>query len=55
MVHNLSVIDYSRNDLASPVAIEHCPTGAIVWLEKDGVRKGAAAKKIVRKDPLPIV
>jgi Na+-translocating ferredoxin:NAD+ oxidoreductase subunit B len=33
---NLAVIDYSRNALASRVAIERCPTGAIVWREADG-------------------
>lgn len=54
MVNNLPVIDYSKNDLATPVAIERCPTGAIVWLEKDKIIKGAAAKKIVRKTPLPV-
>jgi len=54
MVNNLAIVDYSKNHLASPIAIERCPTGAIVWLEKDHVIKGAAAKKIVRKSPLPI-
>ncbi|MGD8698825.1 MAG: (Fe-S)-binding protein [Gemmatimonadales bacterium] len=29
----LAVIDYGKNDLADPKAIERCPTGAIVWLE----------------------
>jgi Na+-translocating ferredoxin:NAD+ oxidoreductase RNF subunit RnfB len=28
----LAVVDYSKNDLASPAAIERCPTGAIVWV-----------------------
>ncbi len=54
MENNLAVVDYSKNDQADPVAIERCPTGAIVWLEKDRAIKGAAAKKIVRKTPLPI-
>jgi RnfABCDGE-type electron transport complex B subunit len=50
----LAVIDYSKNLLASKVAIERCPTGAIVWLEADGtVTKGRDAKKVVRKNPLP--
>ena len=31
---SLAVIDYSRNALASRLAIERCPTGAIVWLEE---------------------
>jgi len=50
---NLAMIDYSKNGLASTVAIERCPTGAIVWLDKNGkVIKGADAKKITRKQPL---
>lgn len=52
---NLAVIDYARNGLASEVAIQRCPTGAIVWLdEKRGPRKGAAAKRITRKSALPV-
>ena len=53
--NNLAVVDYRKNQLASRIAIERCPTGAIVWLEDQQVIKGAAAKKIVRKDPLPIL
>lgn len=53
--NNLAVIDYSRNALASTVAIERCPTGAIVWLEPDGrVLKGRDARRVVRKGALPI-
>ncbi|MFQ5808256.1 MAG: (Fe-S)-binding protein [Armatimonadota bacterium] len=33
MVDGLAVVDYSKNDLATPAAIERCPTGAIVWVE----------------------
>ena len=33
MVDGLAVIDYEKNDLAGPQAIERCPTAAIVWLE----------------------
>lgn len=52
---NLAVIDYGKNQLASKVAIERCPTGAIVWLESDGtVVKGREAKRVVRKGPLPL-
>jgi RnfABCDGE-type electron transport complex B subunit len=51
--NNLAVIDYSRNKLASRIAIERCPTGAIVWME-NGVQKGLQAKKIIRKSALPI-
>nr|WP_255721835.1 RnfABCDGE type electron transport complex subunit B [Ectothiorhodospira lacustris] len=50
---NLAVIDYTKNALASPVAIQRCPTGAIVWLEGQAPRKGAGARKVTRKEPLP--
>ncbi|MBK5963865.1 Fe-S cluster protein [Thiocystis minor] len=54
--NNLAVIDYSKNSLASTVAIERCPTGAIVWLEADGrVVKGRDARKVLRKGALPVV
>ena len=51
----LAVVDYSRNALASRLAIERCPTGAIVWLD-DGntAHKGKAAARIVRKAALPV-
>ncbi len=61
---NLAVIDYSKNSLASRIAIERCPTGAIVWLEKGGqIEKGKDARKVIRKEalkavnakPLPVV
>ncbi|NCA69722.1 MAG: 4Fe-4S dicluster domain-containing protein [Sphingobacteriia bacterium] len=52
---NLAVIDYSKNALASKIAIERCPTGAIVWLESGGqVIKGRDARKVVRKEALPL-
>jgi electron transport complex protein RnfB len=55
MQNDLAVVDYSKNALASRVAIERCPTGAIVWLqEKKGPVKGPKAKKIVRQEPLPV-
>ena len=51
----LAVIDYSRNSLASRIAIERCPTGSIVWLEDGGTaQKGKAAIRIVRKEALPV-
>jgi electron transport complex protein RnfB len=53
IVDNLAVIDVSKNKLASPVAIERCPTGAIVWLQ-DGVLKGREAVRVIRKNPLPV-
>ncbi|MBP9602921.1 MAG: RnfABCDGE type electron transport complex subunit B [Chromatiaceae bacterium] len=50
---NLAVIDYTKNSLASRVAIERCPTGAIVWLEKGGqIEKGKDARKVIRKEAL---
>ncbi len=55
MKNNLPVVDYRKNHLASKMAIERCPTGAIVWLEGGEVLKGASAKKIIRKEPLPII
>jgi Na+-translocating ferredoxin:NAD+ oxidoreductase RNF subunit RnfB len=51
--NNLAVIDYSKNSLASKIAIERCPTGAIVWIEGK-VQKGSSAVKIIRKSALPI-
>jgi Na+-translocating ferredoxin:NAD+ oxidoreductase RNF subunit RnfB len=33
MRNGLAVVDYDRNDLASPAATTRCPTGAIVWVE----------------------
>jgi ferredoxin len=53
---NLAVIDYSKNDLSSRVAIERCPTGAIVWFDRtsENYSVGKDAKKIIRKQPLPI-
>lgn len=52
--NNLAVIDYALNPLASPVAIERCPSGAIVWLDDSRAVKGREAKKIIRKEALPL-
>ena len=54
--HNLASIDYTKNTLASAVAIERCPTGAIVWYDAQGrtFTKGRDAKKILRKEALPV-
>ncbi|GBG13142.1 electron transport complex protein RnfB [Novimethylophilus kurashikiensis] len=55
LVNNLAVIDYEKNDLSTRKPIERCPTGAIVWVDDmRGALKGAAAKKIVRREALPI-
>ncbi len=54
MQNNLAVVNYAKNDLSSRVAIERCPTGAIVWIDKrHGAMKGVSARKVVRKEPLP--
>lgn len=50
---NLAEIDYSRNDLATRLPIERCPTGAIVWYGNEQPDKGIEAKRIVRQQPLP--
>lgn len=54
IVNNLAVVDYARNAEATRAAIERCPTGAIVWIEDKRVVRGAAAKKIIRREPLPV-
>lgn len=53
---NLAIVDYKKNTLSSRVAIERCPTGAIVWLDRRAgpVRGTSAKKKVVRKEPLPL-
>ncbi len=50
--NNLAVIDYTKNALASPLATERCPTGAILWLENGKARKGRDARKITRQQAL---
>ncbi|MDR2239831.1 MAG: 4Fe-4S binding protein [Zoogloeaceae bacterium] len=55
LVDNLAVIDYAQNERAAKLAIERCPTGAIVWFnDPDTPVKGAEAKKILRQDELPL-
>ena len=55
LANNLAVINYDSNDQATRAPIERCPTGAIVWFETpDRAARGAAAKKILRNDPLPL-
>ncbi len=55
MKNNLPVIDYERIASANAECIERCPTGAIVWLEGLGKSaKGKKAKRIIRREPLPI-
>jgi Fe-S-cluster-containing hydrogenase component 2 len=53
--NNLAVINYQKNAMATQVAIERCPTGAIVWLADAGrVQKGSKAKKLIRQTALPV-
>lgn len=52
--NNLAIVDYAKNNLATPLPTQRCPTGAIVWLEDGKAIKGQAARKIIRKEPLPI-
>jgi electron transport complex protein RnfB len=54
MVDNLAVVDYSRNHDAK-VAIERCPTGAIVWFDPvEGATTGHATHKTVRRAARPV-
>lgn len=49
MIHNLPVVDYSKHH-QTQAPIQRCPTGAIVWLDDEGIAiKGKEAKKIIRK------
>ena len=34
MQNGLAVVDYDQNESTGPEAIERCPTGAIVWVER---------------------
>jgi RnfABCDGE-type electron transport complex B subunit len=53
MANNLPLVDYSKNH-NTEVPIQRCPTGAIVWIEKDGtIIKGRESKKVLRKSTLP--
>lgn len=55
IANDLATIDYDKNDRAAMDAILRCPTGAIVWFEEGkGAVKGPAAKKVLRKTPLPV-
>jgi RnfABCDGE-type electron transport complex B subunit len=43
MKNNLPVIDYGKNELATPDATRRCPTNAIVWIEGQQFKKKHAA------------
>jgi len=48
MTRNLPIVNYERNHDAR-IAIERCPTGAIIWFDPEkGPVTGRAARKIVR-------
>lgn len=56
MRDNLPVVDYGRNREITSEIIQRCPTGAIVWISDNGtVTRGAAARPVVRKSPLPVM
>ncbi len=55
IIKNLAVVDYGKNHMLTKDIIQRCPTGAIVWFENNQEPvKGAAAKRITRRSPLPI-
>jgi len=55
MMHNLAVVDYSRNSETRESVIQRCPTGAIVWLTtRRGAVKGRDARAVVRHSALPL-
>ena len=54
MKNNLPVIDYSRNH-NSMDPIQRCPTGAIIWWNKDGIpEKGKESRKVIRQGERPV-
>ena len=49
MKNNLPIINYAENH-KTQVPIQRCPTGAIVWLDDEGIAiRGKESKKILRK------
>lgn len=53
---NLATINYDLNTWAQRKTIDRCPTGAIVWFDNPNrAAKGAAAKKILRNEHLPVL
>jgi electron transport complex protein RnfB len=54
MEKNLPVINYDKNELASPQATHRCPTNAIVWIEGiQFMRKRVSVLPIGRMEVLP--
>ncbi|MCU7940781.1 MAG: hypothetical protein KZQ64_05885 [gamma proteobacterium symbiont of Bathyaustriella thionipta] len=53
MLNSYAAINYEKNGLASKLAIERCPTGAIVWKDyNQESQRGSSSRKIVRKEPI---
>lgn len=52
--NNLAIINFNRIAQESREAIGRCPTGAITWHTDKGFEKGSRAKKIIRKNPIPV-
>jgi len=52
MENNLPVVNYAKN-IQHRMAIQRCPTGAIVWIDTDGtVVTGKDSKSVIRQAPL---
>lgn len=56
---NLPVVDYGKNEFAVREAIENCPSGAILWVERDGrrvlgVKAAAALEKVLNPPEAPL-
>ena len=55
MVNNLPIVDYERNHNVK-VAIDRCPTGAIVWFDDDkGPVTGRAAPRVTRQSDRQVI
>ncbi len=51
--NSLATINYSKNGLSSKIAIERCPTGAIIWKNYNNASQhGHQSRKIIRKEPI---
>ncbi len=51
--NNLPVINYHAASQQTRIPIERCPTGAIVWIDREeGIVKGRESKKIIRQEAL---
>jgi len=51
--NSLATINYSKNGLASKIAIQRCPTGAVVWKDYNREsQRGSESRKIIRKEPI---